>query len=138
MAHADPGRSETLARFVICLDTNYLIRALIPGTPDAARVEAWISSGEMIIFPAVAWYEFLCGCTDEEERLAHALITGGVRPFGEDEAAIAARCFRSLKTRRHLRVDAMIAGTAMAASAPLATNNRTDFKPFTAEGLKLI
>jgi predicted nucleic acid-binding protein len=32
----------------------------------------------------------------------------------------------------------MIAGTAIVANARLATNNRTDFKPFAAQGLKLI
>jgi predicted nucleic acid-binding protein len=84
---------------MICLDTNYLIRALIPGTPDAARVAAWIASGEIIILPAVAWYEFLCGCTDEEEELALALLR---RQRGEDfcphlslpknSAAFACRC----------------------------------------------
>ena len=123
---------------MICLDTNCLIRALIPGTPDAKRVEAWLASGEKIILPTVAWYEFLCGCTDEEEQLAQALLTGGLQPFGDREARIAARCFRSVKTPRHLRVDAMIAGTAMAANARLATNNRADFKPFVAHGLQLV
>ena len=123
---------------MICLDTNYLIRALIRGTPDATRVEAWIASGEILILPTVAWYEFLCGCTDEEEQLALALLTGGLHPFGDKEARISARNFRSLKTARHLRVDAMIAGTAMAANARLATNNRADFKPFVAHGLKLV
>ena len=123
---------------MICLDTNYLIRALIPGTPDAKRLEAWVASGERVILPAVAWYEFLCGCTDEEERLALALLTGGLHPFDAKEAKIAARIFRSVKTPRHLRVDAMIAGTAIAANARLATNNRADFKPFVAHGLLLI
>lgn len=123
---------------MICLDTNYLIRALIPRTPEAARMEAWIAGGEIIILPTVAWYEFLCGCSDEEEQLALALLTGGLHPFGDREARISARSFRSLKTPRHLRVDAMIAGTAMAANARLATNNRADFKPFIAYGLKLI
>ena len=123
---------------MICLDTNYLIRALIPGTPDAKRVEAWVASGESIILPTVAWYEFLCGCTDEEEQLAIVLLTGGLHPFGDKEARIAARSFRSVKTPRHLRVDTMIAGTAIAANARLATNNRADFKPFVAHGLQLV
>ena len=123
---------------MICLDTNYLIRALIPGTPDAKWVEAWITGGEKIILPTIAWYEFLCGCNAEEEKLALALLTGGLHPFGDKEARISARNFRALKTPRHLRVDAMIAGTAIAAGAFLATNNRADFKPFVAHGLRLI
>ena len=123
---------------MICLDTNYLIRALIPGTPEARRLETWMEGGEKITLPAVAWYEFLCGCTAEEEQLAVVLLTGGLRPFGDPEARVSARIFRAVKTPRHLRVDAMIAGTAIAASAPLATNNRADFKPFVAQGLKLL
>ncbi|MCX6971310.1 MAG: type II toxin-antitoxin system VapC family toxin [Verrucomicrobia bacterium] len=122
---------------MICLDTNYLIRALIPGTRDAAHVEAWIGAGENIILPTVAWYEFLCGCTKEEEHLALALLTGGLQPFGDAEARVSAHSFRSIRTPRHLRVDAMIAGTAIAADALLATNNRADFRPFVAHGLRL-
>ena len=53
---------------MICLDTNYLIRALIPGTPDARNLMRWIAKSEPIILPAVAWYEFLCGSTEEEEE----------------------------------------------------------------------
>ena len=123
---------------MICLDTNYLIRALIPGTQDARNLMRWIARGEEIILPAVAWYEFLCGSTEEEEQLALSLVTGGIRPFDDQEARVSARNFRAVKTPRHLRVDAMIAGTAIAAGARLATNNRDDFEPFIAHGLKLV
>jgi predicted nucleic acid-binding protein len=123
---------------MICLDTNYLIRALIPGTPDARHLMRWITRGEPIILPAVAWYEFLCGCTEEEEQLALSLLTAGIRPFDDQEARVSAWNFRALKTPRHLRVDAMIAGTAIAAGARLATNNRDDFEPFLAHGLKIV
>jgi predicted nucleic acid-binding protein len=40
--------------------------------------------------------------------------------------------------KRSLRVDAMIAGTAITAKASLATNNRTDFEPFASHGLQLL
>lgn len=123
---------------MICLDTNYLIRALIPGMPDARNLMRWIAKSEPIMLPAVAWYEFLCGSTEEEEQLALALLTGGLRPFDDPEARISAKSFRAIKTPRHLRVDAMIAGTAIAAGARLATNNRDDFEPFLAHGLKLV
>jgi len=123
---------------MICLDTNYLIRALIPETSEAKHVENWIVSGATLILPAVAWYEFLCGSTEEEEELALALVNGGLRPFAEPEARIAADAFKAVKTPRRLRVDAMIAGTAIALGASLATNNRADFRPFVAHGLKLV
>ena len=99
--------------------------------------EAWIGAGESIILPTVAWHEFLCGCTPEEEHLALALLTGGLHPFGDAEAKVSAQNFRSIKTPRHLRVEAMIAGTAIVANARLATNNCADYKPFVIHGLRL-
>ena len=130
---------EALAkRIVICLDTNYLIRALITGTTEGLAVEQWLEADESLCIPSVAWYEFLCGCTTEEEQLALALLDGGILPFGEIEAQAAAAGFRSLNKPRRLRVDAMIAATAIVARASLATNNRKDFLTFVPHGLILI
>jgi len=123
---------------MICLDTNYLIRALIPKTREAAAVERWLEAGESLCISSVAWYEFLWGSTAEEEQLAAALLQGGILPLGEVESQTAATGFRDLKKPRRLRVDAMIAGTAIAADARLATNNRADFEPFLPHGLNLL
>lgn len=123
---------------MICLDTNYLIRALIPETNEARDIKEWLQSGEALGMAAIAWYEFLCGSTEEEERLASVLLTGGVVPFTRIEAQLTASGFCSLGKPRRLRVDAMIAATAIAAKAPLATNNRNDFAPFLAHGLELV
>jgi len=105
---------------MICLDTNYLIRGVSEGTAEAAALVAWIEAGETLITPMPAWFEFICV------------------PFAEAEAVEAARLFNVIKRKRSLRVDAMIAGTAIAAKARLATQNRADFKPFTAYGLTLV
>lgn len=115
-----------------------MIRALVPGTKEALAIEEWLGSRELLSIPAVGWYEFLCGSTEEEERVAFALLKGGVLPFTPTEAQVAAFGFRSLNQPRRLRVDAMIAVTAITAKAPLATNNRADFEPFIAQGLELI
>jgi len=123
---------------MICLDTNYLIRALIPDTKEASAFEGWLRSGELLSMPAVAWYEFLCGSTEEEERLAFVLLKGGILPFTSSEAQVAASGFHSLNKPRRLRVDIMIAATAIVAKAPLATYNRDDFEPFLHHGLELI
>jgi len=132
-------RSEAVAgEFMICLDTNYLIRALIPATPEARAIEGWLRSGELLMIPSVVWYEFLCGSTDEEEQLALTILDGRIIPFDEAEARISAASFRVMKKPRRLRVDAMIAGTAIVACAKLATANTEDFVPFVAHGLKLI
>jgi len=128
-----------LAGFVmICLDTNFLIRALIPGTREALAIEQWLVSRETLSIPAVDWYEFLCGSTEEEERLAFALLEGGILSFTPAEAQVAASVFRSLQKPRRLRVDSMIAATAIVAKAPLATNNGDDFEPFIPHGLGLL
>ena len=123
---------------MICLDTNFLIRSLIPGTEEASAIEQWLRDREPLSISAIGWYEFLCGSTEEEAQLAVALLKGGILPFTPTEARVAASGFRSLNKPRRLRVDAMIAATAIAANAPLATNNRDDFEPFVPHGLKLI
>jgi predicted nucleic acid-binding protein len=46
---------------MIHLDTNYLIRSLVPQTQQAARLDSWILAGETISTSAMAWCEFLCG-----------------------------------------------------------------------------
>lgn len=123
---------------MICLDTHYLIRALIPETEEAQAVERWLEDNESLCISTVAWYEFICGSTTEEEQLALALLDGEIFPFGEREAQSAAVGFRRLNKPRRLRVDAMIAATAIIAKAPLATNDRQDFLPFIPHGLILL
>ena len=51
---------------------------------------------------------------------------------------LAGRLFNAIGRNRKYRVDAMIAGTAIAASARLATKNQADFEPFLQHGLELI
>ena len=59
-------------------------------------------------------------------------------PFGEAEAMEAARLFNAVDRKRSLSVDSMIAGTASAVKARLATLNRADFEPFVPHGLQLL
>ena len=48
-------------------------------------------------------------------------------PFSEQHAVKAAEFFRFSGRKRHLKVDAMIAATAVFNEAHLATNNKADF-----------
>ena len=98
---------------MICLGTDYFIRALIRQTKEALAVEQWLHGNESLCIPAVAWFEFLCGSIAEDEQLALALLDGGILPFGESEAQSAAAVFRSLEKPRRLRVDAIIAAIAI-------------------------
>ena len=122
---------------MICLDTNYLIRGVTAGTVEGTELVAWIEAGEILITPMPAWFEFICGpVTDEQMETMRAFLTTIV-PFGEAEAMEAARLFNAIDRKRSLRVDSMIAGTASAAKARLATLNRADFEPFVPHGLQL-
>ena len=123
---------------MICLDTNYLIRGVAEGTEEAAALVAWIKAGETLVTPMPAWFEFICGPVTEDQKTTMRAFLTAIIPFAEAEATEAARLFNASKRNRALRVDAMIAGTAIAARARLATQNRADFKPFTAHGLTLV
>jgi len=57
--------------------------------------------------------------------------------FGEIEAAESARLYNAVGRIRRLRVDAMIAATAIASKVELATSNTTDFSVFKTHGLML-
>lgn len=123
---------------MILLDTNYLIRALVPDSPESSRIRAWIGEGEALCTTTVVWYEFLCGPVDDEAvDLVRAILDDRVLPFTADQATEAARLFNASGRRRHLRVDAMIASAAIVTGSALATDNAEDFSVFTALGLEL-
>lgn len=123
---------------MICLDTNYLIRGIIPGTSETAEVAAWAEDEEAMVTPLPAWFEFLCGpVTEIQVSTIRAFLTETL-PFAEREAALAAHLFNKTGRKRQHRMDAMIAGTAIASRAQLATNNRDHFEPFILHGLQLL
>jgi len=123
---------------VICLDTNYLIRCLEDGSEEANRITDWYRRGERLIAPMPAWYEFLCGpITAEQEEIVRAFLAE-VIPFHEEQAREASRLLNATGRKRGLRVDAMIAATAIVSGARLATGNRNDFAPFLEHGLELV
>ncbi len=124
---------------MICLDTSYLVRGLIAATAEAASLIKWIKKGEVLCASSIAWYEFACGPVDPEGlKLGRSLLAGGILPFDEMQADQAARLFNATGRLRRLRVDTIVAATALVAGASLATANRRDFLPFVEHGLKLI
>jgi predicted nucleic acid-binding protein len=40
---------------MIHLDTNYLIGLLVRGSPEAATVDQWLASNELLATSAIAW-----------------------------------------------------------------------------------
>jgi predicted nucleic acid-binding protein len=122
---------------MIHLDTGFLIRALVPSSPQDGRLREWLRAGEPLAISTIAWAEFLCGpVTDRQLELAAALLRGRVA-FVEQDAALAARLFNSSGRRRGSMVDCMIAATALRSAATLATTNVADFQRFASAGLEL-
>lgn len=123
---------------MIHLDTNYLIRLLIKGSPQALEVDGWLAVGEPLATSAIVWTEFLNGpVTPAEVSRVTAVLQSRIIPFGQAEAAVAAELFNKTGRRRGSRFDCLIAATAAVARAEVATVNRDDFKPFLPHGLKL-
>ncbi len=123
---------------MILLDTNYLIRGLIAGSREAEDLVAWARAGERMAVSSVVWYEFLCGPVTRAQQAVMQSFIHEILPFGDVQAQEAARLFNAVGRQRALRVDAMIAASALIAHARLATSNQTDFAPFVAEGLELV
>jgi predicted nucleic acid-binding protein len=122
---------------MICLDTNYLVLGLVPGSRESQELIAWAQEGEALIVPMPAWYEFICGPVTAPQIAAMRAFLHDLVPFDEPQSMEAARLFNAAGRKRALRIDAMIAATALVAGASLATNNRSDFNIFVPHGLKL-
>lgn len=123
---------------MICLDANFLIGGVSEARPESRHLLAWAAAGETFCTASPAWYEFLCGpVTPAQIETMLAFLEGGIIPFAVDHAQVAARLFNAAERPRRLRVDAMIAATAISQQVALATLNTADFKLFTSHGLVL-
>jgi predicted nucleic acid-binding protein len=123
---------------MIHLDTNYLTGMVSLHSPLGTEVTRWIRSGEKLGASAIAWTEFLTGpLTVEQLRRAEIIIDGEIVAFGEAEADCAAQLYNRMGRKRDTRLDCLIAATAICSGVPLATQNRKDFTPFIAAGLRL-
>ena len=123
---------------MICLDTNYLILGLQKDSSESRQLVRWYQAGEVLVTPMAAWYEFLCGPVTEPQVATMRAFLAEVIPFGEQQATKAAELFAATGRKRSLKIDIMIAATAMLANAPLATKNKADFRALKKHGLALI
>jgi len=122
---------------VIHLDTSFLIRALQPGSPQERRLLEWLRKGEPVGLSAIAWAEFLCGPVDDAVLGLARTLLGVPAPLDDRVAERAAVLFNASGRRRGTFVDCLVAATAIAEDAYLATENPRDFRPFVAGGLHL-
>ena len=120
---------------MIHLDTSFLIRGSVSGSPEDGALRGWVGIQESLGVSTVAWAEFLCG---PYERSSLEFLIGVIDryvDFTSAHAEIAARLFNQSGRRRGAQMDCMIAATAIAENAPIATTNERDFRQFEAEGL---
>jgi len=123
---------------MILLDTNFLIRMLVQGTAAAVRVSGWISDREQLCTSAICWYEFVTGPVDDHGvGLVVAALNNRIIPFTGDHAREAARLYNATGRQRRMRIDAMIAATAIVGHAILVTEHTDDFAAFVDFGLRL-
>ena len=119
------------------LDTSFLIRALIPGTPEEAKLRKLVGQGGALIMSSVAWAEFLCGPLGSADRASAERLVERLQDFTPDQAEIAARLFNESGRRRQMIADCMIGAAALADGATIATSNIAHFSRFAAAGLKM-
>ncbi len=129
MTRPDPG--------VIHLDTSFVIRSLVRGSRESDTLRAWLVERRPLAMSTIAWAEFLCGPLAERDEARVRRLTHTLVPFGPEEAAEAARLFNHAGRRRGSFADCLVAATALAASASLATADRRDFERFLGAGLRL-
>jgi predicted nucleic acid-binding protein len=122
---------------VIQLDTSFLIRAMLPESPEATSMRQWLRNREAVAISAPAWAEFQCGPISEPIVAIAAQLLGDSLPFTGAEAALAGRLFNETGRRRGSLIDCMIAATAIELGDELATSNHVDFKRFEKLGLTL-
>ena len=123
---------------MIQLDTSFLIRSLVRHSPEDALLRRWLRDRTPLGVSAIAWTEFLCGPLRPREVELAAQIVGEALPFRQDEAAVAAELFNGSGRRRGTLVDCMLAASAIARDAELATSNPADFRRLDARGLKVV
>lgn len=123
---------------MIHLDANVLIRLSVPGSGAAAKVRLWLSAGETLAVSSPAWFEYISGpVTAAEISRAEAVLLGGVADFEKNDSHRAADLFNLAGRKRAMKLDCMIAASALVNNARIATTNVSDFQAFVAHGLAI-
>ena len=121
---------------MIHLDTSFLIRGSVSGSPEDRALRGWVGIQESLGVSTVVWAEFLCG---PYERSSLEFLIGVIDRHVDFTSAHARDCGAPLQSiwsaPRGSQMDCMIAATAIAENAPIATTNERDFRQFEAEGL---
>ncbi len=102
---------------VIHLDTSFLIRALVPGSPEDQALREWLRDAEPMAVSTVAWAEFLSGPVDAGQVELAARVISETPSLHKDDAHLAAELFNTSGRRRGCFLDCLIAAVALGAGA---------------------
>ncbi len=122
---------------MIHLDTNFLIQALVPGSPAETKLLAWLAAGEDFAVSTIAWSEFLSGPLTPQDELLAQLLLSAPESFLAADARKAAELFNATGRRSRTLADCQIAATALRCGVKLATGNTADFVAMQSYGLRL-
>jgi predicted nucleic acid-binding protein len=122
---------------MIHFDTNFLIQALVAGSPAYQQFQTWAGGQEVLGISSIVWAEFLCGPLDATAESLARQIFPNPEPFLAVDAAFAATLFNQTGRRSRGLADCMIAAVAIRCGAKLATANAADFQSFVRHGLIL-
>ncbi len=123
---------------MIHLDTSFLIRALVAGSPQDRQLRAWLRSNRGVGISAVGWAEFLCGPIEGPLIELAARIVREPVAFLPQDATATAQLFNLSGRRRGTMADCMIAAVALRMGAGLATANASDFRRLEPAGLEVL
>lgn len=123
---------------MIHLDTSFLIRGLLKGSPEDRLLRTWLRTETPLAMSTVSWTEFLCGPVERGEIELASNIVGERVPFHSQDSNMAARLFNHAGRRRGSLVDCMVAAVAIHSGAELATSDLADFAKLEPFGLKLL
>ena len=76
---------------MIHLDTSFLIRGLLTGSPEDNLLREWLGSETPVSMSAVSWTEFLCGPVEQHEITLASQIVQEPVPFLSQDSSMAAR-----------------------------------------------
>lgn len=114
---------------MIVLDTSVLVDALCGDMDSEPAIRAALMRGEQLLLPSLVLFEWLRGPRRERELQTQEALLPSDRalPFGPEEAAEAARLYRTVARARGREVDIAIAACAITWDAELWTLNLGDF-----------
>jgi len=123
---------------VIHLDTSFLIRALVAGSPEDRQLRRWLGGERRVGISSIGWAEFLCGPIEGQLVDLAARIVREPVAFLSEDATSTAVLFNLAGRRRGTMADCMIAAVALRVGADLATANAPDFRRLESAGLRVL